>query len=599
MRSNLKYPLYLFIAIFVAKLGYIVIESYYNYHVLVTTTQANLTKEMLDDLNENGHLISAFGLTVLLVPFFYFFVRRQDTKMIYTVLSIATFVTYIGVYNLLNVAVDKIVEANKDKRYEAFYITLFKYGLINNKFSYNSFISSKKIKNNDLSVNDRILLTNSFLLLYADQKLIEKLKQRGRVAAADLYIQKFAKDDYDMKYAAFKSSTQEIAKLWKEFNNARANLNQKLKTTPNQKEIKKSYKKLISSLKTGYKEYKKLWYKIDKETTPTKLKKIKTKLAKYFRYQNYSRAQREYKRTMQEKFGHYIEPSRWKNEYGNLTTAQIKRVITEEIMKKAKAKKLKNIPRGLSQKGFAYNLDVKIEVAKELRKQGIKIPYDFDYSFKQFKKYYNIAYTKKLNQAPAQFYAKLKQKVGKNDLRLDMDWHDFVHSKYIRNKVASKVQTDDPKDIDNILKAIESKDLGNFKKKIYLPKIIKQVVESYEYKKEDFLDGHKAAKSGDEAIKALYIPPFALAVSILALLLNIVTVVVMILEATGKFSKISVFMVKVLLIVAIFIIPFVTEYEGLKNKAVEKISNEDMKKYLNFLNWLSFYESINYKIHHR
>ena len=597
---NLKYPLYLFIAIFVAKFGYVIVESFYNYYVLVTTTSADVTIEKLEDLNENGHLISAFGLTVLLVPLYYFFVKNKDDKIIYTTLSIATIVTFISVYNLLNVAVDNIVSSNKEKRYDAFYITLFKYGLLNNKFAYNSFIDSKKIADNNLSVNDRILLTNSFLLLHADQKLIDRLRKRGKEVVADMYIEKYAKDDYDTKYKAFKKATEDISKLWREFNKARAKLDSEIKQADDKTKLKKAYKKLLSNLKQSYYDYKHGWEKVDKEiakrTTKSELDKVGEKLVKYFKYQNYDSAKEKYRKAMYANFGHYVKPSRWKDENGELTYTHVKQVITDEILKKA-GKKLTNLPKGMSQKQFANYYEVKVEVSKRLKQKGIQIPYEFNYTFKEFKKYYEIAVNRKINQAPKIFYKKLRKKIGKNDLKLDMDWHGFVHSNYIRYKVKLYVDATNKKDIQTVLNVIESKDLGNFKKMLYIPKIIKQIEEKYEYTKEDFLDAHKAAKIGDESIKALYIPPFALAVSIIALLLNLVTILGMSLKATKIVPSKAILVLQVMFIVVIIATPMVTKHDSFNNPMIEKISNDDIKTYLKFLNWISYYETINSDLH--
>jgi hypothetical protein len=294
---------------------------------------------------------------------------------------------------------------------------------------------------------------------------------------------------------------------------------------------------------------------------------------------------------MNENFGHYIKPHRWKNRNGKLTHTQIKKVIRAEIIKKA-TKRI-GLPRGLSQRKFANNLDVKIEVANKLKQEDIKIPVDFNYSFKEFKVYYNIAMMKKINSAPKTFYNKLERKIGRNDLKLNMDWTSFIHSNYIKSKIIAKVGSDD---IQTIIKVIESKDLANFKKMIYLPKIVKKIEEEYEYKKDDFLDGHKAAAKGDEAIKLLYIPPFALSVSILALLLNIVTVVGMTLNYF-RVPNIAVNISKIVLLAFIIFLPFTAKDNGLDNKLIEKLSSPNLQNYLDFLNWLSYYERINYSLH--
>src|SRR5690606_35894174 len=141
-------------------------------HVLYTTTSAELSKETIEELNINGHRISAIGITLLLLPFLYFIVKRlQKIKMILA-LFVLSVLTYTLSYQSLNIIVEKIVDINKEHRHDAYYVNIFKYGILNNIFAYDSFIQNQKIQNDTLDVNDRILLTNTFLLLYADKELI-------------------------------------------------------------------------------------------------------------------------------------------------------------------------------------------------------------------------------------------------------------------------------------------------------------------------------------------------------------------------------------------------------------------------------------------
>ncbi|MDQ7061784.1 MAG: hypothetical protein Q9M43_11960 [Sulfurimonas sp.] len=383
MKTNhLKYPLYLFIAILSAKGLYVIVESFYNYYVLVTTTSADLNEASIESLNINGHRISSVGITLLFLPLFYFLLRKKAQKTMYISLAIASLFTYTLTYNMLNKAVDYIVETNKEKRHDAYYINIFKYGVLNNIFSYNSFIDSKKIKDGNIDVNDRILLTNSFLLLHADEKIISKLKERGKEVVADIYISKYKQEDYDNKFKAFKSATLELKGSWRDFNEARKKLDAELKNSENEQAIKKAHKELKSSLKRQYDKYKETWKKVDKviaqETSQAKLKKIKKELSRYFDYQGRTSVENKYKEKMNEQFGHYIEPKRWKNSNRKLTLASIKKVIEVEILKTAK-QKAKGIQRGLNAKQFFNHLDVKIKVSNRLRAKGIEIEVDFDY----------------------------------------------------------------------------------------------------------------------------------------------------------------------------------------------------------------------------
>ncbi|MDQ7061770.1 MAG: hypothetical protein Q9M43_11885 [Sulfurimonas sp.] len=160
--ARIKYPLYLFLIILLVKLGYILVESYYNYYVLSVTTSASLTKETIENLNINGHRISAMGITLLLFPFLYFLAKIifKRFKLITTLLL--SVLTYFIAFSSLNMLIDKVVLENKEKRHDAYYVNVFKYGVLNNIFIYDSFVDSKRIENNTMDANDKILLTNTF-----------------------------------------------------------------------------------------------------------------------------------------------------------------------------------------------------------------------------------------------------------------------------------------------------------------------------------------------------------------------------------------------------------------------------------------------------
>jgi len=131
---------------------------------------------------------------------------------------------------------------------------------------------------------------------------------------------------------------------------------------------------------------------------------------------------------------------------------------------------------------------------------------------------------------------------------------------------------------------------------VYLPKIKKDINKKI-YKKKDFEDGGIAAQKGDDAIKLLYVPPFALAVSIIALLLNIITVFSMWLLLTHIIPKKGIFVAKTMLIVFLGIAPLISQQEAFGNKLLEKVNVSEVGAYLKFLTWISFYEKLNAKIH--
>ena len=301
--KNLKYPLYLFIAIFIAKIAYVIRESYYNFHILTITTAPSLKEETMLKLNEMGHTISAIGITLLLVPLFYKFVKKYDTKVIYSLMATISFVSYIVIYNILNIAIDKIVEINKDKRHDAFYLQTFKYGILNNMFAYNSYVDfTNQNSKDELSIENRILLTNIFVLLNADKNIIDKIKVRGETTMADIYISMNLQDDFNTKYKLYKDATVQVASLYEEFAKSRETVNinlQDLKSKLKASQVKESYKKFQNSLRKEYKNYleqtKDIQKKLKEETTQSKIASIQVDLYRYFQYKRYKKAQDKYK----------------------------------------------------------------------------------------------------------------------------------------------------------------------------------------------------------------------------------------------------------------------------------------------------------------
>ena len=145
-KEHLKYPILLFFILLLAKIVYIYIESQYNYRILETLTQASLDTLVIDELNEFGHRISSVGFTLLLIPIFYILFKRYKAVTMYLLISVSSIVSYMTIKHSLNIMVDTIVESHSDKRYNAYYTNIFKYGLLNQHFSYDSFIFIKEAR---------------------------------------------------------------------------------------------------------------------------------------------------------------------------------------------------------------------------------------------------------------------------------------------------------------------------------------------------------------------------------------------------------------------------------------------------------------------
>lgn len=585
-----KYPVLLFFAILFAKIIYIIIESSYNYDVLSVTTNNNFSKEAMEALNERGHLIASAGFTLFIIPLLYFFSKRASTIFVWLKLLLLSFIAFVLFYISLNCLVDTIVAKNQDKRYEAYYTNLIRYGMLNEVIYYNSFIDKSRIAN--LDVNDKILLSNIFLLSYADNALIEKFRKKGEKNAIELFIKKYNNEEYIQKYASFKTMASEVEKQWIDFNKHRKTIADKLEIISNQKAIKKAYSEMRAKLDEYYEAYTKAYSTVNKRlsemTTLKKLKSLREKLNRYFRYQDYKKAQDRYKQEMIANFGRVINPQAWLDNDGQVSYMSMNKTIREEMTREIRAKVFDS-PIGLSKSSFLAQRNIKIEVAKILRQKDILIPEDFDYSYQEFKKYYQLMGAKKSQKLIARFDDEMQNKIGKNDLKVQTDWRDFIYSDYLKTKLESK----GIKDIKPYQDVLYSKDLANFETMIYRPKALpiasKEIIHNYE----QFYNDSKIAKKGDEAIKLLYIPPIALTLSILALLLNMTTVIMMILQLIGMRSYL-INIVRVLLAVVIISMPFASSKENLQNKILNKIDNHF---FVQTLQWSSYWVTVNYYLY--
>jgi len=131
---------------------------------------------------------------------------------------------------------------------------------------------------------------------------------------------------------------------------------------------------------------------------------------------------------------------------------------------------------------------------------------------------------------------------------------------------------------------------------VYLPRISEEI-EKVNFNNEDFLDGGKASSYGDDAIKLLYIPPFALSISMISLLLNVITVFGMFL-VLFNIPHIIGDTLKIVLVTLMVAIPIYYKYETI-NANLLKQTSTGAKIYINFLAWVSYYEKKNSYLHEK
>ena len=210
-----KMGFYFMLSLIVAKLIYLGFESYYNGFVIDVVTSTHVDKDLLTKLENFGNRVSSVGITLLLIPLYYLVVKKffefhQGVMII--VMVLLTFSTYFAIHKGLNKAVFEIVQQNKDKRYESYYIELFKYGMLTGKLGYSSFIPKENL--NDLSIYDKVMISNLFLLTQIDKELIKKFVSRGKESFFDIYIHNYFQEDYNDERYMFEDMDLLIQEDW-------------------------------------------------------------------------------------------------------------------------------------------------------------------------------------------------------------------------------------------------------------------------------------------------------------------------------------------------------------------------------------------------
>ena len=178
--KKVTYALYFLILLILSKIVYLFLESNYNYDVLKAVSDYTITQDNLKQIETKGHILSSIGLSLLILPFAYLLIKRKIQNETNTfIFSIVSFIiTSFVFYNLLTFAMNKIVEKNSDKRYEAYYTGLLKYGILSEKFGYEKFINKDIDIKNDIT--STVLISNMFLLSFVDKEVVNKVREQGK-----------------------------------------------------------------------------------------------------------------------------------------------------------------------------------------------------------------------------------------------------------------------------------------------------------------------------------------------------------------------------------------------------------------------------------
>lgn len=593
-----KMGFYFMLALIIAKLIYLGFESYYNGFVIDVVTSTHVDKELLEKLENFGNRVSSVGITLLLIPFYYLVVKKffefhQGVMII--VIMLLTFGTYYGIHKGLNRAVFEIVKQNKDKRYESYYIELFKYGMLTGKLGYSSFIPKENLEN--LSIYDKVMISNLFLLTQIDKDLIKKFVSRGKESFFDIYIHKYFQEDYNQARYRFEDMALRIQEDWDLYSDGITEINREFSKIDSPEQLDDKYKKFTKDLKREYTKYRIniRQYTNILNANLAQSPELNRELISYFMKDGSIMGKSEYENIMTKYFGHDINPRRWCENGVCPSTRMVSKVIEEETLSKWN-KEHGNLPLNLSQKQFFKHPMIRKRVVDKLRKEGINVKRTFNYSKQEYIAGYMKTVDTEFQKQKGVLQKDFASKTGIRNVKLGLSFDQFA----AQYKKEIMLQYKEKKYGNIMFQMILEGDLTGFYERLYKPMLRSKYYDQAFPEEEDF--DVKLAEYGDTAIKMLYIPPFAIFMSLVAGLLNIVSVIVLIIflafHRDGSVKMVvAKWTTKLLIFAALVYIP----YNVGKNKDVlapytvlETFKGSVYDPYMRTLNWLLIVESINY-----
>jgi len=590
-----KLGLYMTIFLIVAKFIYLMFETYYNGYIIDIVSSTDVTKESLERLEGFGNNISSVGITLLLLPLYYLLTKHYlgFHRVVHgLIITIATLITFFGIKQTLYVAVDNIIENNQDKRYESYYIEMFKYGMLTGKLGYTSFIPKENLDN--LSVHDKIIVSNLFLLTHFDKELIGNFVGIGQEKFFDIYIHKYFKDNYQLSRERFDEFGQSIDNDWLLYNQEIKKINATLAKLESPKNITKEYKDFTNTLRSRYKFYRKDVenYTIALNASMEDAPEIYEKLKPLFSPDGIVLNSARYEQLSTKYFGKVI-PS---DIIAPLSPNSVDDALEQKSLD-AWNKRFQFLPLNLTQKQFFKHPNIRNRVVKDLKKQGIRVASNFNYSKKQFANAYIRSQGSLFKAKKRAFQQNFYNLTGHKNIAFSLS-----HKQFVRLYKKDIMHFYKRKDLNIVMyNMLLKNDLSDFYERIYKPKLRENYYDRAFPSVEDF--EIKLSEYGDQAIKMLYIPPFAITVSMIAGMLNFISLISLILfigfykrDAVGILIGKTLF--KAALLATLLILPY--NY-GVKHNVLEEypllqeFKQTQFAPYISLMNWLLTVESFNYE----
>ncbi len=593
-----KMGFYFMLSLIIAKLVYLGFESYYNGFVIDVVTSTHVDKALLERLESFGNRVSSTGITLLLIPLYYLVAKKflEFHKGVLAIVVVLLSVsTYFGIHKGLNKAVYEIVQQNKDKRYESYYIELFKYGMLTGKLGYSTFIPKENLE--ELSIYDKVMISNLFLLTQIDKELIKKFVQRGKESFFDIYIHKYFEEDYNEARYRFEDMALRIQENWDIYSDGIDKINREFSRIDSPEQLNEKYEKFTKQIKREYTKYRinVRQYTNILNANLANSKELNLDLIDYFAQDNSNMSKDEYEAIMQKYFQRHIDPQRWCEGTACPSTRRVLKVIEEETRAQWDAEHDK-LPLNLSQKQYFKHPVVRQKVIDQLRKEGMAVKSTFNYSKKDYIAGYMKTVDNLFQVKKRKFQDEFAKKTGIKNIRIGLSFNEFA----ALYKKEVMLQYEEKKYSQIMYQMILEGDLTGFYNRLYKPMLREKYYDQAFPEEKDF--DIKLAEYGDTAIKMLYIPPFAIFMSLIAGLLNIVSVIVLILFlAFHKDASVKMLIAKTGTKLLIFAMLIYLPYSMGKGRDVlqpysvlETFKGSVYDPYIETLNWLLIVESINY-----
>ena len=597
---------------YVRKLRYLYFEIDYNGSLINLSTKYDIAEKELKDLEKYGHTLTSIGLTLLIIPFLYLVITNITKYKIIIVsfLTVTSIIIYIGIFQGLTTLIDHIVKENRDKRFSSYYATNLKYKMLNKEMGYSSFIPKDRLGN--LSLEDKVIISNLFLLLMHDETLVDRIfDKKNELTESFLLEQKNEKMESSYKEAEnkFNNKVKKINEAFDKYVEETKKVNTIIKNIDVKKsDIKKDYEDLkMNMFPKAYKQYtdqvNSFYKKVDLEVSPEKVNVHYNDLLKYFKNQKYSKAKKSYDKAMIKNFGYVIDPNAWCKDGYCPNKSKIIEVIKAEAFKKWDKESI--YPIDLTQRDFFLHKETKRKIVNEInQKFGFDLKYDFNYSFDSFEKAYLRKIEKEQKNVQNKFENALDNSFGK-DIKAGLSYKEFAQTwkPEIIKEYGEKYG-------EILFKMIENKNTEGFYSEFYEPYFNEHHASKFIISKEDLTNNKEYEEKGDASIKSMYVIPFAISMSLIASVLNIIDVIGFIILLLTRVIKLEALynkfvepILKICLYLFVFIYPY---YIGKTNNVLKdyKILNKKhesdiINAYTEFLNWILVVEGFSYKLYEK